>query len=575
MKNSFINYAMGLDGIQANQAGQVTENVNLHINKASVVASVFAPAMQDRFAALQQQLENRLMKVVVLGDFKAGKSTIINRLFLNEPILPRRCAECTAVPTHIMNGPRRLQLWKREHGGDEILVKDIPNVTAEELEACVTADNDKLRSSMAMQYSKAVLTMPGILPEGICLVDTPGLNSTNSDIVVGTELEACEADAVLYVHHRTALSGREEQFIRMISGSQKSGIPFFVVLTHDNTQTSAMVESICQEIKSSLAMNRVEVQCAPYNYEGDSMALAGRLKHFFETSVHRGRVARVHRELLLMLEELKNSLQSKLALCDASEQRIASLSNNLADKKAEYLNTVEEIISDVRAEQFTFKKKVMDAISRLATQKKAALENRKDLAEVQQEISRWTTDIPVEINETVEMLRLELERNIRSVMNSHCVRLRNHYASQEVANLSFEPGFLATVPSWLLTVADYVLFSAICPLWAVIDVPLRYVLKDLPIFPVNIATRIIKASAISNLENSMETAKKQIEESLNQSFRSMNAELRNQCQKNGVFHEMQKALEEARAAANTGFSRASLERAVAEVNALAEIIAHN
>ena len=45
-----------------------------------------------------------MMKVVVLGDFKAGKSTIIKRLFLRKPILPRRHAECTAVPTYITNG---------------------------------------------------------------------------------------------------------------------------------------------------------------------------------------------------------------------------------------------------------------------------------------------------------------------------------------------------------------------------------------------------------------------------------------------------------------------------------------
>ena len=550
-------------------------NVNQIIDKASVVATLFAPSMVARLAALQKLTEKRDMKVVVMGDFKAGKSTIINQLFLRQPILPRRHAECTAVPTHIMNGPRRLQLWKRENDGSEILVKDIPDVSAEALEACITAGDDESRGEMARMYSKAVLTLPDILPDGICLVDTPGLNSTNPDIITGTELEAHDADAVLYVHNRTALSSREEYLIRMLSGSQNPRVPFFIVLTHDNTQAAATVGGICQEIKASLAMSNLEVQCAPYNYDGGSTQLAGLLNHFFETSVHEGRMARVYRELLLMLEELKTTLVGKISLCDASEQRIASLTSSLAEKKAEYLNTVEDIMADIRMEQFTFKKKVMEAISQLADKKKAALEQKKGLDEVQQEISSWSTSIPVEIDEAVGILRLDLERSIRAVVNSHCMRLQNRYVSQDKLNFNFEPGFLASVPSWILTVADYTIFAAICPLWFVIDIPLRYVLKDLPIFPVNIAIRIIKASAISNLESSVEEAKQKIEESIDQNFRTMNEELRNQYQGNGGFCEMEKALEEARTAANTGFSRGALDQAVAEVSSLIEVVANN
>ena len=550
-------------------------NINQVIDKASVVATLFAPSMVTRLAALQKQTEKRDMKVVVLGDFKAGKSTIINRLFLRQPILPRRHAECTAVPTHIMNGPRRLQLWKRENDGSEILVKDIPEVTAEEMEACITAADDKSRGEMARMYSKAVLTLPGILPDGICLVDTPGLNSTNPDIITGTELEAHDADAVLYVHNRTELSSREEHFIRMLGGAQNSKVPFFVVLTHDNTQSAAAATGICREIKASLSMLNLEVQSAPYNYDENSTQLTGQLNQFFEESVHKGRMARVYRELLLLLDELKGTLMGKISLCDASEQRIAGLTRNLEDKKTEFLNTIEDIIADIRLEQFSFRKKVLDAISQIAGRKKATLEQKKELSEVQQEIAGWTDGIPAEINETVEILRLDLDRSIRSVVNNHCVRLQKHYASQEKIEFNFEPGFLASIPSWLLTVADYAVFAAICPLWIVVDIPLRFILKDLPIFPVNIATRIVKSSAISNLETSMEEAKRKIESSLNQSFLSMNEELRNQFRKNGGFGEMEKALEEARSAANTGFSRGSLEQAVAEISALSELVANN
>lgn len=550
-------------------------NIAQTIDKASSFATLFAPSMVARLASLQKQTENRMMKVVVLGDFKAGKSTIINRLFLRKPILPRRHAECTAVPTYITNGAPRLQLWKREKDGSETLVRDIPDITAEELESCITAGNDKKRGEMAKLYSKAVLTMPDILPDGICLVDTPGLNSTNPDIITGTELEAHNADAILYVRNRTELASREEHMIRMLSGSQTPKVPFFVVLTHDGTQAASQAEEICRSIKASLAMSHVDVQCAPFNYDEESTMLAGQLKHFFESSVQQGRMARIQRELLPMLDELKGTIAGKISLCDASDQKIAALTKNIAERKADYQVEVEAILADIRSEQFVFKKKATEAIAAISSQKISVLESKTNLSDVQQEISKWSTVIPEEISDSINVLRIDYERNIRSIANVHCSRLQHRYTSQSDPSFNFEPGFLTSIPSWLITVADYAIFTTICPFWLVVDIPLRFVLQKLPIFPANIAVRIMKSSAISSLETAMEEAKLEVEQSMDQTFRSMNDELRSKLQQNGGFIEMERALEEARTAAYAGIPRASLEQAIVEIDALIACAANN
>ncbi|MEO1593496.1 MAG: dynamin family protein, partial [Cyanobacteria bacterium J06632_22] len=164
-----------------------------------------AAAMSGVIATAHQQVQhigNTLrqgnFRIVVLGDMKRGKSTVLNAL-LGEPLLPSDVNPCTALLTVIRYGetpqvtlhyhderpPKNLDFatFKREY--------TIPPETARQL-----VEKDE---AAFPDISHAVVAYPlPWLEAGIELVDTPGLNDTEArNQQVLSYLN--EAQAVLFV----------------------------------------------------------------------------------------------------------------------------------------------------------------------------------------------------------------------------------------------------------------------------------------------------------------------------------------------------------------------------------------
>ena len=251
--------------------------VNFNLNKNMKVSDILnnAVSISEKYAVsaeteklkrLAQAIADDRMKVVVLGDFKAGKSTLLNRMFIRKNLLPTNFAEATAVPTHLSNGEMRMSTWLRKPEGD-VMVKETSIFSEDQLAAIVTAADEKERAQKALEYSRVCISMPGILPDKITLVDTPGLNTTNTAIYTGTLEEARSADAILYVVRAKQLSNREESLIVDIAGSQNLKVPVHIVLTHDNAANieESQLNEICREIKAQLKLRGVNCGVSVFN----------------------------------------------------------------------------------------------------------------------------------------------------------------------------------------------------------------------------------------------------------------------------------------------------------------------
>jgi ribosome biogenesis GTPase A len=74
----------------------------------NVVGSHPTAAQQEllvRLSRLRTRLDEGLLRVAVLGQFKRGKSTLLNAL-LGVPLLPTGVTPVTAIPTFIKAGPK-------------------------------------------------------------------------------------------------------------------------------------------------------------------------------------------------------------------------------------------------------------------------------------------------------------------------------------------------------------------------------------------------------------------------------------------------------------------------------------
>ena len=546
-------------------------------------------------SALATAIRNDKLKVVVLGDFKAGKSTLLNRLFIRKNLLPTDYMEATAVPTHLSNGPMGMNTWMRNPDGDDVLVTERRTFGDAEVAATVTASTEQERADKAGRYSKVSITMPGILPDNIILVDTPRLNTTNTASYTGTLEEARTADAILYVVRAKQLSSREEALIVDLAGSQKMKVPSHVVLTHDRAAgiSEGQLENICQTIKAQLGLKGLNCGVSIFSLDeseaptsslvekidttfGDDWGwdapvpetviapaattaapdrdLEAEILAFFNGDVNRGRMARIARELKPMLSTLISAIETRLALAGAKEEDIKKLEAGKVSMQKEYLRVVESLLLDVRSAQHQFCNSVEDDLDDLRKQYEKDLNKKESTGEILASISDWQSDIPERLQRVLNMRKLDLQRDIDAISLKHQQELMKGFAPEGIETempSDWVIKFVNFVPNWMLQLADYVIFDLISPLPVWLDVPVRMLVDKIPgirnLMPANIAATLARKMAIDKLGECVKAIKGQVRQQLDDKFNGLNAKLRNALTQADIFAEQDAAIAEVRA----------------------------
>ena len=200
------------------------------IKKEKQYASVIYPGSQGEtlktiIETLNSALErtDKNFKVLIIGNFNAGKSSMINAL-IGEELLPTGMRPETAVIGELHYGEeKRITLYPKKGqwpGGDEPF--DLSENTYEEIASYVslTADETvntierdeyqdetgyfKSGERIISKFDKMVIHWPlEILKSGVVLVDSPGLNDpSHNDYIVNGYMY--QADAIVYLSQCTA-----------------------------------------------------------------------------------------------------------------------------------------------------------------------------------------------------------------------------------------------------------------------------------------------------------------------------------------------------------------------------------
>ena len=179
---------------------------------------------------LKKKLENDNFKVLVIGEFKNGKSTFINAL-MGEKVLPAYSTPCTAVINEVVYGkekkatlyfkdplpeemstdiqPSALQ-HIRKHAGKQIPPIELDVADLVDYVAIPDPTKDQADSIKELPYSKVVLEYPiELCHDGIEIIDSPGLNENGTRTKV-TEEYLNQADAILFVFRCPKIAGASE-----------------------------------------------------------------------------------------------------------------------------------------------------------------------------------------------------------------------------------------------------------------------------------------------------------------------------------------------------------------------------
>ena len=159
---------------------------------------------------LLNRLKDKKFKVLVLGQFSAGKSTFINAL-LGQELLPVNASPCTAainIIRHLKSKPKEsdFRFFKKE-GESEIEIDEI------QFRDQIQKKNDSTDEENQEPNELILETDLDLCENGIVIVDTPGLNDDENMTAI-TEKYLKEADVVIFLTNaQQAFPDDERQLI--------------------------------------------------------------------------------------------------------------------------------------------------------------------------------------------------------------------------------------------------------------------------------------------------------------------------------------------------------------------------
>lgn len=214
------------------------------LEKSSHTISRIGPQF-GHYSRRLNDLSSRYMEgrfhLAVLGQFKRGKSTLLNAL-TGEPLLPVGVVPLTAAPTFLQYGPtaKLCVQYSDGHSTDEFTGSSTAERNAW-LAGFVTEKGNP-RNKLGVAEVHAYLPAP-ILSDGVVLIDTPGIGSTYRHNTTATLnfLQQCDA-ALFLVSADPPITEVELEFLRQV----KEKVPrmFFVFNKIDYLNDSELEEAL-------------------------------------------------------------------------------------------------------------------------------------------------------------------------------------------------------------------------------------------------------------------------------------------------------------------------------------------
>jgi len=194
----------------------------------------------DRISLLHERLLEGRFHLAVLGQFKRGKSTLLNAL-LGESILPTSVIPLTAIPTFIRSGSMMLKVTHASSGKQE----EIPCKSREELISVLeqyVAEEKNPKNRLDVSQVDLYLPSP-LLKKGVVLIDTPGIGSTHLHNTEATLNFLPQCDAALFlVSADPPITEVEVDFLKKVA----SRVPrlFFVMNKIDYLSDTERTEAL-------------------------------------------------------------------------------------------------------------------------------------------------------------------------------------------------------------------------------------------------------------------------------------------------------------------------------------------
>ena len=244
----------------ANYQSMVT-SVTTGIGKLDgICRNLSMDAQADELSNISERLQNHIFSVGIMGEFKRGKSTVINAL-LGSPIVPADIMPATATLNYVKWDASKHAVVRFKDGTEK-------DISVDELSNYVTKITEESEKQSANVEDATVYYPCPFCQNGVQIIDTPGLNddermNTISESVIPT------LDAIIMVTVPGSPFGiSEAEFVRNKIMTSDLGRIIFVVNRMDEVDEDDR-ERILDHIKAKIKSSVLEKMKAIYGEESD------------------------------------------------------------------------------------------------------------------------------------------------------------------------------------------------------------------------------------------------------------------------------------------------------------------
>lgn len=363
------------------------------------------PDLEKRLVLTRKRLSDPAFHVFVIGEFKQGKSSLVNAL-LNAPICPVDDDIATAVPTAIRYGdpPSAAVLFDPGGDGEAEREPEREQIPVDQVARYVTEASD---AAEERRIQSVEVSLPRkLLSDGLVIVDTPGVGGLGSAHSAATVGALPMADAVVFVSDASQeFSGPELEFLQ--TALQMCPNVVCVMTKIDFYPAWRKIRDINLEhlerhgidaeilcVSSALRIHALRTNDRELNRESGFPALANYLQNKIAADAERLSVRAAANDVVAVATMLESQFRSERQALDNPEQA-QQMVDNLTEAKAKaerlksgvskWQQTLSDGVIDLQADVEHDLRSRLRQVTRLADE---AIENS-DPAETWDEFQAW------------------------------------------------------------------------------------------------------------------------------------------------------------------------------------------
>lgn len=427
-------------------------------------------------------LENPKYRVAVVGKFQAGKSTLINHVFLQDnPILLEGSGLCTtSVTTEIGYGPSpRMEVyhWEDEQKVKDVLAQAIDNPSQGELKSVTVGDD---RASLANTVSCVKLYSPVEALRKFTILDTPGIDDPDPSILQTTTYRIIPgSDLAVLVTDAKQLDQVELDLLR--KDLIHDGIARIMVLISyrpEDGKTAETRKNILETIQAQLAdIGKEDIPVEMYCFnEGLDDILCSRgeialaLNSFLVENAQAGREAHVKTHLREFLNNCLLELASRLKGSSQSAEERAAFEKKLREQQRIAQEKCDRLIrmlgDDFAAIRQNAKPFVERKIGSVFQAFKEKLNSAESFPAAQQILKNADSALKLALSDAVNECVVKVEQDVRNALSGKSDEIRNitiawsEFLQEE---LDIGDGFMTKIPNIAVEIANVIVLNLLLP----------------------------------------------------------------------------------------------------------------